>query len=339
METSSAESENILKLGCLLAAESRSHHLNHCADYMTTSYSQNTEPSPSGRLGVRLTKEVKIGAIVTLFLLLVAGNVLSLTHHASHNAGFQIVKNILGWVTPEDVAKALLSRSPTVIRDQQIKEATKVLQKERDDIANKYGKLNADHIALGHDHKKLEVAHKKLDADHRKLDAGHHKLAGDYRNLNSDHMQLQQREKQRAAIVHKVVEKAGERQARHALRSVASAPGKTIPVVGAALIAGATAWDIYDACELLNELDQLTAAFGNSSNHNHRQKVCGLPYPTQAGLLQRARANWEGVYEEAAKELQGLPRVSIPTVPQVPSLRDIKRSVCTVIGAVGPICP
>jgi hypothetical protein len=63
---------------------------------MTTFYSQNNEPVTSVRKGVRLTKEVKIGAIVTMFLLLIAGNVLSLTHQASHDAGFWIVKNILG---------------------------------------------------------------------------------------------------------------------------------------------------------------------------------------------------------------------------------------------------
>jgi hypothetical protein len=230
------------------------------------------------------------------------------------------------------VAEAWLSRSPTVIRDKQIAEATKELKEERDVIANKHRTLNADH-------KKLGDNHKKLGEDHKNLDAAHKKLAGDHRNLTTEHMQLRQQEKQRAAIVHKVVEKAGERQARHATRNVASAPGKTIPVLGAVLIAGATTWDIYEACELLNDLDQLTTAFGNSSNANRRQKVCGLPIPTQAGLLQRAQANWQGVYEEAAKELQGLPCVSIPTVPQVPSLRDIKRSVCTVIGAVRPICP
>jgi hypothetical protein len=306
---------------------------------MTTSYSQNTEPGTSGRLGVRLTKEVKIGAIVTMFLVLIAGNVLSLTHQASHDAGFWIVKNILEWVTPKKVAEAWLSRSPTVIRVKQIAEATKELKEERDVIANKHRTLNAEHNTLGENHKKLGEDHKNLDAAHKKLDADHKKLAGDHRNLTTEHMQLQQQEKQRAAIVHKVVEKAGERQARHATRNVASAPGKTIPVVGAVLIAGATAWDVYEACELLNDLDQLTTAFGNSSNANRRQKICGLPIPTQAGLLQRAQANWQGVYEEAAKELQGLPRVSIPTVPQVPSLRDIKRSVCTVIGAVRPICP
>jgi len=312
------ESENILKLGCLPAVGSRNLHSNHCADCMTISYYSNNEPGTSGRLRVRLTKPFKAGAIVTMFLFLIAGNVLSLTHQASHDAGFRIIQSILGWVTPKKVAEAWLSRSPTIIRDKQIADATRELKEERDAIAEKHRKLNTDYKALGDDHKKLE---------------------GDHRSLSAAHTQLQQQGKQRAAMVDTVVQRVGARQARSAARNVASAPGKTIPVVGAALIAGATAWDIYEACELLNDLDQLATAFGNSSARIQRQKVCGLPVPTQAGLLQRAQANWRGVYDEAAKELQGLPHVPIPTVPQVPSWSDVKRSVCAVTGAVPHICP
>lgn len=308
----------MLKLGCLPAVESRSPPLNHYNDCMKTIFSQNSESVTSGLKRVRVTSAVKVGTLVTMFLLLIVGNVLSLTHQASHDRGFLLLKSILEWVTPKDVAVAMLSRSPTVTRKQEIDKATQDLKAERDAIEEKHSKLYSDH-------KTLSDNHKKLDDDHKKLDAAH--------------TQLHQQERQRAAVVHKVVHRVGIRQARSAARNVASAPGKTIPVVGAALVAGATAWDIYEACELLKELDQLTTFFGNSSIQNQSQKVCGLPIPTKATLLQVVQGNWQDAYRTAAGELQGIPRVSVPTDPQVPSWTQVKGSVCSITGAVHGICP
>lgn len=284
-----------------------------------------TNPSPqiavavsTGRKQFSAKTMLKSGVISTLFLTLIVSNVLSLTHQASHDTGFSLIKSVVEWFTPKDVAVAVLSSSPTVMRDQQIDKATQTLKAERNAIEDK---------------------HSKLDAKHRDLEADYKKLDGSHRKLNTDHIQLQQRDKQRTALVQTFVQRIGARQARSAARNVASAPGKTIPIVGALLVAGATAWDLYEACEILGELEQLTTAFGNISNPSQRQNVCGLPVPTEAGLLRLVQSNWQDAYQTSARELQGLPRMPIPSIPQVPTWPQVKQSVCTVTGAVPGICP
>jgi len=51
--------------------------------------------------------------------------------------------------------------------------------------------------------------------------------------------------------------------------------GETVPILGIAVLAGATAWNIHDSCETIKELTALSAEFDLQSDlEKENQKVC-----------------------------------------------------------------
>lgn len=77
------------------------------------------------------------------------------------------------------------------------------------------------------------------------------------------------------------------RVAGSALRNAGSAAGEALPFVGVGVIAAATAYELYEACEMIKEMHQLDVAF-NPDHAIAEREVCGMRAPTSAEL-------WESV--------------------------------------------
>ncbi len=68
-----------------------------------------------------------------------------------------------------------------------------------------------------------------------------------------------------------------------AARNFAAMAGEAAPVVGTAVIVGATAYELYDACQMLKDLRALDSAFNGDSGIDSTE-VCGMTVPSVAGL-------------------------------------------------------
>ncbi|MDF2233874.1 hypothetical protein P2H44_15040 [Albimonas sp. CAU 1670] len=101
------------------------------------------------------------------------------------------------------------------------------------------------------------------------------------------------------AVARSAARRVSTRVARGAARSVGSVVAQSVPFVGAAAVVGVTAWEISDACAMLDDLHQLERALdaleppmapdgkgaslaGTPPGEAEREEVCGQQVPTVA---------------------------------------------------------
>jgi len=82
------------------------------------------------------------------------------------------------------------------------------------------------------------------------------------------------------------------RTKRVAVKSIAAIPAESIPLVGIAVLISDTAYELYAACETLNDLDTLYRELGvaQPTSEDAVQSVCNPKLPD-------AQHVWEGVLE------------------------------------------
>jgi hypothetical protein len=120
-------------------------------------------------------------------------------------------------------------------------------------------------------------------------------------------------------------DRISRRVATATARNVATLPGEALPYVGAAVAVAATAWEVQDACALMQEMAELATAF-EVGTPPERDSVCGQPVPTRAEI-------WAAVVESPAEvraDAEGL-------VGEIPALsRDTWTNLSAFIGSLLP---
>lgn len=101
-------------------------------------------------------------------------------------------------------------------------------------------------------------------------------------------------------------QKIQSRIARAASRNIASMPAEALPFIGVAVIAGATAWEISDACALSEELYELDLAF-NPDHRIEEREVCGIQVPTAGELWQTVLESPGSAWDNARELYSNLP--------------------------------
>ncbi|MBM9593473.1 hypothetical protein [Roseitranquillus sediminis] len=80
-------------------------------------------------------------------------------------------------------------------------------------------------------------------------------------------------------------DRIARRTATATARNVAAIPAEAVPLFGIAVIAGATAWELKDACDLMADIHALNVAFDPSlANDPERHEACGRQVPTRAEI-------------------------------------------------------
>ena len=92
-------------------------------------------------------------------------------------------------------------------------------------------------------------------------------------------------------------------------RNTASMAGEALPFIGVAVIVGATAWEVSDACEMMKDLHQLDVAF-NPENALDERELCGMEVPTAIELWTRVAESPGEVWESMTATYEDLPEVS-----------------------------
>jgi len=101
--------------------------------------------------------------------------------------------------------------------------------------------------------------------------------------------------------------RANARILKTAGRLVAVMPAKAIPYGGAAVIAGATAWEIRDMCVTTRDINELAAALAPEGAADRGEPaVCGMEVPDRRELLEAATAAPEKAWNRAREALGGL---------------------------------
>lgn len=225
---------------------------------------------------------VRTFVVVLSLLGLGALNVLTLVNGQIHDAGYGAIRAILGSAVSDEVLSRIFRNSPTATRRKDIAAATRVLLDEKS--------------ILSASNKSLLVKRAVLE-----------KLQQETSAKNAE---LTRTSVTRAATVSKFSKRLATRSVINATRNLSSVPGEAIPIAGVAIVIGVTAWDLYDACETLKDLNELNSAFGHSQEDS--TKVCGMKVPTKDQAMAQIKGKWKATYRDAAESLN---KGGIATVP------------------------
>ena len=114
------------------------------------------------------------------------------------------------------------------------------------------------------------------------------------------------------AVAHTVGRIAG-RTANATARNLVAMPAEAVPLFGIAVIAGATAWEIHDACALMQDLHELNVAFDSSqANDPDRYEACGREVPSPIEVWRQMSVDPGGVLEQQPQEYGPLPSFERP---------------------------
>ncbi|OYX44991.1 MAG: hypothetical protein B7Z02_02850 [Rhodobacterales bacterium 32-67-9] len=108
--------------------------------------------------------------------------------------------------------------------------------------------------------------------------------------------------------VNETSERIAERTARAAARNIAAMPGEAIPVYGIAVVVGATAWEVNDACQMMGEMYELDVAF-NPDHAISDREVCGMRVPTAGELWDKMKSAPGEVWLDMKQLLPDLPEL------------------------------
>jgi len=86
---------------------------------------------------------------------------------------------------------------------------------------------------------------------------------------------------------------------RGAVRTVGSVAGESLPLIGIPVVVGVAGWELYDACQMMKDMQALGAVFeveGAEELESEARMVCGLKVPTveevRAQIAINPRAAW-----------------------------------------------
>ena len=80
-------------------------------------------------------------------------------------------------------------------------------------------------------------------------------------------------------VVSKITKRVAKRTIRGAVRNIAAIPAESIPIAGVTIISGITAWELYDACKTMEDMDEINKSMG-SDDTVEKGKVCGMERPS-----------------------------------------------------------
>ena len=97
-------------------------------------------------------------------------------------------------------------------------------------------------------------------------------------------------------------------------RNVGSLPAEAIPFIGATVIVGVTALDVYDACETMKDMHELNAVFEPEQPINQDvSQVCGTEVPSVQTVWSTIDHGTEKAWKDAMDLVPALPNFQTPT--------------------------
>jgi hypothetical protein len=112
-------------------------------------------------------------------------------------------------------------------------------------------------------------------------------------------------------------------------RNLSSLSGQAVPILGVAVIAGVTAWNVHDSCETVKELNALNTELALEPHlEKDNQKVCGVDIPSKEEILTEVQENWSAAYEEARIAINQAAD-KVPDMPEIPELSWVTKKIWT----------
>ena len=120
----------------------------------------------------------------------------------------------------------------------------------------------------------------------------------------------------RVAIKEAIIDtndRIAQRTAFMASRNLTSIPAEAIPYLGIAVILSVTAYDLYDSCDTIKDLHELTTALDPSRKLSDDQTaVCGMEVPSTDEIWKKVKQSPGEAYSRAGAYSPDLPEFELP---------------------------
>lgn len=263
-------------------------------------------------LRTSLWSKAKAVTISGLIVSLVALNVLTLASDAIHSRAYRVLEwlaeSAAGNAVARRLGRPILENSPTTSRKKAVRTATEKLEAEKralstqNEVLVKTNKdIDSKYTALRKTTNELDTKNAALLNANKELESSHAALQRTNKDLESKHDELKRVGQNNKVAVRKASGKIARRSVTVVARNISSMPAESIPFIGIAVIVGVTAWDVYDACQILKELNEMSTEIGNDAEDE--SKVCGVHVPTKEEVIEEMKSNSKEVYERAREWL------------------------------------
>ena len=283
-----------------------------------------------------------IGTHALLFLasslLLLATNVATVMSASFHDTLYNGARRIL-LLAGEATAKRLMRHSKVAETEHRVRRDTAALKGEKSRLDDELFRSKARETAASTELTELRGRNASLDkeltttrAKVEKLDT---ELTGERTKTKELAGQLDASKRTRSLEAKSAKGIAGRVRQRLAIgvsRNVGSIPAEAIPYVGIAVVLSVTAWDLYDACQTMEDINGLLIRLGEGAEDTD---FCATKIPTKESVIAQNKDTWKKSLEFASNEARTLDS-SVP-VPQVrlPSLNEVRSVACPLIDLPG----
>ena len=119
----------------------------------------------------------------------------------------------------------------------------------------------------------------------------------------------------RQTTVRNITKRISRRTVTGTARNLSMMYGEAVPYIGVAVIIGATAWDLKDACETLEDLHHLEKSFNAEETINEDvNEVCGQKTPTQEEVWSAVKNSPREIFMATKEILPDLPDLNFPSL-------------------------
>jgi hypothetical protein len=250
------------------------------------------------------------GVLVAVLSIAVAGllatNIATLLSEPVHDGLYGALRSIVG-VAGDSVADRLTRNSPKARSANKVAAATGNLKAANEQLAVQNRRIAQEAAQLGQRHEKLLAEHANLQT----------KRAGDAKKA-----------KEVAGVIR-------TRFAKAAFRDRAAIPAEAIPYLGIGVILGVAAWDLYDSCQTMKDINELLVRLGEGEE---AADFCGMKMPTKAEVVESVRKHWRESIGRAKEHLEDAPAAVKDrlTSIQLPSAREAASLMCPVAPRLCP---
>lgn len=242
----------------------------------------------------RKTKALFLSAVIVG---LVATNVATLISDAFHNSLYGSLSRLVNALPSFHGKNKLLQKSPTSVRQADVRKATGKLQAEKSASIKKNTDLTQRHNKLVHRYSGLANTHNSLVNRYNGLAKNHNTLRKQHLANRKSYDDLKKITKVRAEKLQMFSTQMSSRSAKIAAANVAALPAEFVPVAGTAAIISMTALDVYLLCEGMRELNLVRQTFGLSKEDETR--VCGIKVPNKEAVQKEVADNYRGAIAKA----------------------------------------
>lgn len=248
-----------------------------------------------------------------LVIALIASNIASLLSTSFHEGLYGAFAAQLMAMAPKSAAKILQNsviakNSELVAKGKKLGLKNRSIRSQQKFLSSKASELSLRVGALLGRNSLLEAGMRKASIDAKKLSMKAATLNRQNRALEEKITETITASKKQKQAMRSFKVNAVKRLVKSKVVNLASAPARLTPITGSIFVAGVLMYEIYDGCEMLNDIVLLEKEFDVTEETEGQSEICGFSLPSTV--------SWSDIKVEVMELGQSLDLSSLASEPE-----------------------